>query len=55
MREPFENGALPRLVNEKQLAAYHHDGFWQPMDTLREKNVLSKLALEDTPPWLSQK
>ena len=55
MREPFETGALPRLVNEKQLAAYHHDGFWQPMDTLREKNVLSKLALEDTPPWLSQK
>jgi glucose-1-phosphate cytidylyltransferase len=53
MREPFEVGALPRLVKEKQLAAYHHDGFWQPMDTLREKNVLSKLALEDTPPWLS--
>jgi glucose-1-phosphate cytidylyltransferase len=38
--EPFETGALPRLVNNKQLMSYHHHGFWQPMDTLREKRIL---------------
>jgi glucose-1-phosphate cytidylyltransferase len=50
--EPFESGALPRLVSENQLMAYHHEDFWQPMDTLREKQDLAKLALLDTPPWL---
>ena len=50
--EPFETGALVRLANESQLMAYQHEGFWQPMDTLRERNELEKLALTDTPPWL---
>ena len=50
--EPFEHGALPRLVAENQLNAYLHDGFWQPMDTLREKMDLAKFALEVPPPWL---
>jgi glucose-1-phosphate cytidylyltransferase len=51
--EPFESGALPRLVAEGQLMAYHHEDFWQPMDTLREKQELTKLALLDSPPWLN--
>ena len=51
--EPFESGALPRLVAEGQLMAYHHEDFWQPMDTLREKQELTKLALLDLPPWLN--
>jgi glucose-1-phosphate cytidylyltransferase len=51
--EPFESGALPRLVAEQQLMDYQHDGFWQPMDTLREKMELSRLALMNPPPWLS--
>ena len=42
--EPFETGALPSLVAESQLSAFHHGDFWQPMDTLREKNLLSHLA-----------
>jgi glucose-1-phosphate cytidylyltransferase len=50
--EPFETGALSRLVNEKELAAYQHAGFWQPMDTLREKLDLGKFAKLPTPPWL---
>jgi glucose-1-phosphate cytidylyltransferase len=50
--EPFESGALPRLVEENQLMAFHHPGFWQPMDTLREKQELSRLALQLPPPWL---
>ena len=50
--EPFETGAIPRLVREKQLMAFHHHGFWQPMDTLRERTELSELARKSTPPWL---
>jgi len=51
--EPFETGALPRLVAVDQLACFEHGGFWQPMDTLREKNDLDKLARQDNPPWLN--
>jgi glucose-1-phosphate cytidylyltransferase len=51
--EPFESGALPILVSEGELMAYYHDDFWQPMDTLREKQDLEKLAKRETPPWLS--
>jgi glucose-1-phosphate cytidylyltransferase len=51
--EPFETGALPRLVEENQLMAFQHDGFWQPMDTLREKHELEKLAATRIPPWLA--
>ena len=50
--EPFENGAIPRLVSENQLAAFHHEGFWQPMDTLREKQDLERFASQTIPPWL---
>ena len=50
--EPFESGALVRLANESQLMAYHHEGFWQPMDTLREKKELEKDAQLATPSWL---
>jgi len=50
--EPFEKFALPRLVNDRQLTAYEHEGFWQPMDTLREKNLLESLVSESIPPWL---
>lgn len=51
--EPFETGAMPRLVERNQLAAYHHSGFWQPMDTLREKNELKSFAQTKLPPWLA--
>lgn len=50
--EPFETGALPRLVEKSQLSAFHHSDFWQPMDTLREKQELAKFASMTTPPWL---
>ena len=52
INEPFETGALVRLANESNLMAYHHKGFWQPMDTLREKRELEKEALLKTPSWL---
>lgn len=54
LNEPFESGAIPRLVNQRQLMSFHHNGFWQPMDTLREKQDLEKLALLDPPTWLTQ-
>jgi len=51
--EPLESGALPRLVEEMQLVSYHHDGFWQPVDTLREKEDLERFALLNPPLWLA--
>lgn len=50
--EPFESHALPKLVDDRQLSAYHHEGFWQPMDTLRERNELAELAKDPNPVWL---
>ena len=50
--EPFETGALPKLVSDSNLSAYHHDDFWQPMDTLREKQELAKMAVSGKPAWL---
>jgi NDP-sugar pyrophosphorylase family protein len=43
---------MPRLVAGSELSAYHHVEFWQPMDTLREKQELAKLTIIETPPWL---
>lgn len=51
--EPFEKFPLPRLVEESELMAFHHHGFWQPMDTLREKNELEELAKSAVIPWLN--
>ena len=47
-REPLET-----LAREHQLAAYFHRGFWQPMDTLRDKNHLEDLWANGSPPWKS--
>ena len=45
-REPMES-----LAASGQLAAYKHPGFWQPMDTLREKNYLEDLWESGKAPW----
>jgi glucose-1-phosphate cytidylyltransferase len=52
LSEPFETGALPRLVKESELGVYYHEGFWKPMDTLREKEELCNFAISGAPPWL---
>jgi glucose-1-phosphate cytidylyltransferase len=52
VNQPFETEPLIRLTRESNLMAYPHKGFWQPMDTLREKLDLEKLANLETPPWL---
>ena len=51
--DPFETSALPTLAKRDQLRAFHHEGFWQPMDTLREKNELSEYAKSGLTPWLN--
>jgi glucose-1-phosphate cytidylyltransferase len=51
--EAFESGALPKLAQSGQLIAYQHEDFWQPMDTNREKEDLTKLAQMKIPPWLT--
>lgn len=50
---PFEQGALPILAQLGELMAFHHEGFWQPMDTLRERNELAALTIHVPPPWLA--
>ena len=53
--EPWESGPIPRIVSEGQLTAYKHEGFWQPMDTLREKHILNDLWLKGNAPCKSFK
>lgn len=48
----FEIGPLQQLVKDGQLKAFKHDGFWQCMDNLRDKNYLSSLIKEKRAPWL---
>lgn len=47
----FESGPLERLAAGRQLGAYRHEGFWQPMDTLREKQLLEELWQSGKAPW----
>ena len=49
---PFEVEALPALAKEGNLMAYRHEGFWKPMDTLRDKFELESLAREPSVPWM---
>lgn len=48
----WENEPLEHLAHSNQLAAYRHTGFWQPMDTLRDKQHLEELWLKGAP-WKS--
>ena len=47
----WERDPLERLAADGQLSAYQHHGFWQPMDTLREKQHLESLWDGGNPPW----
>ncbi|MEB3266754.1 MAG: glucose-1-phosphate cytidylyltransferase [Cyanobacteriota bacterium] len=47
----FEDQVLPELARRGQLVAYRHRGFWQPMDTLRERNRLDDLWRSGQAPW----
>lgn len=47
----WEREPLQRLAQDGMLSAYRHYGFWHPMDTLRDKNVLEQMWASDNPPW----
>ncbi len=48
----WEQEPLQKLAQQGQLNAFKHDGFWQPMDTLRDKNLLDKLVENGNAPWV---
>jgi len=47
----WEQDCLPRIAADGQLNAYHHTGFWQPMDTLRDRQHLEELWASGMAPW----
>lgn len=47
----WELEPLTKVAKESQLMAFEHTGFWQPMDTLREKNLLEELWASNSAPW----
>jgi len=47
----WEEGPLKGLAADGELVAYEHEGFWQPMDTLRDKNHLEELWTSGAAPW----
>lgn len=49
----WEQEPLVDLAENGELMAYEHEGFWQPMDTMRDKNLLEELWSSGTAPWKS--
>jgi glucose-1-phosphate cytidylyltransferase len=47
----WEQGPLTKLANMDQLSAFRHSGFWQPMDTLRDRTKLEELWAAGKAPW----
>jgi glucose-1-phosphate cytidylyltransferase len=47
----WEDRPIAALVGRGELAAYHHTGFWHPMDTLRDRNYLEQLWASGSAPW----
>lgn len=47
----WERSPMERLAQDGQMNAFYHDGFWQPMDTLRDKHHLDDLWLSGEAPW----
>ena len=50
----LERAPLERLAADRQLSAYRHEGFWQPMDTLRDKQLLESLWASGRAPWKAE-
>jgi glucose-1-phosphate cytidylyltransferase len=49
--EPLEHGPINKLVEDKEIYAYKHLGFWQPMDTYRETLLLNEIWNQNRAPW----
>lgn len=52
LSEPLEQSPLSRLARDGELHAFQHDGFWHPMDTIRDRDHLDGLCRDGAPPWL---
>ena len=50
-KEIWEREPLEKLSNSNELMAFRHEGFWQPMDTLRDKNLLEGMWVQNKAPW----
>ncbi len=51
--EPLEQSPLTQMARDGELMAFRHEGFWHPMDTIRDRNTLNALCEDETPPWLN--
>jgi len=51
----WEKGPMQRLAEDGELFAYQHEGFWQPMDTLRDRTLLNEMWEEGRAPWKTWK
>ncbi len=51
--EPLEQSPLTQMARDGELMAFRHEGFWHPMDTIRDRNTLNALCDDGTPPWLN--
>jgi glucose-1-phosphate cytidylyltransferase len=51
--EELVEAPFQRLIEANELLAYRHEGFWRPMDTLKDKQVLEDLVEQGKTPWLS--
>jgi glucose-1-phosphate cytidylyltransferase len=51
-KEILERAPLENLAKDGQLSAYKHTGFWQPMDTMRDKEFLEKQLSQNTAEWV---
>jgi glucose-1-phosphate cytidylyltransferase len=49
--EPLEGAPIQKLVESNEIAAYQHNGFWQSMDTMKEKKFLNELWIQEKAPW----
>ena len=47
----WEREPLRKLASQKELSAYRHRGFWQPMDTMRDRQYLEELWASGKAPW----
>ena len=50
--EPFETKGLPNLANAGELNAFKHSGFWQPVDTMRDLEILDNYLINEDPLWV---
>jgi glucose-1-phosphate cytidylyltransferase len=48
----FESDPISQLVSQNELAAYQHEGWWHPMDTLRDKRQLESIWATNNAPWI---